>query len=79
MKKQSQNKPNFKIGKMNATFFTTKPYENKPLRSLPENKPNLETEVGKRKTQSRRQRKKCSPPSSKRKMEPFSQPIRIIE
>ncbi len=40
MKKQSQNKPNFKIGKMNATFFTTKPYENRPLRSLPENKPN---------------------------------------
>jgi hypothetical protein len=31
-----QNKPNFKIGKMNATFFTTKPYENKPLRTPPQ-------------------------------------------
>jgi len=35
-----QNKPNFKIGKMNATFFTTKPYQDPPLRRLPENKPN---------------------------------------
>jgi hypothetical protein len=27
--KTNPNKPNFKIGKMNTTFFTTKPYANK--------------------------------------------------
>jgi hypothetical protein len=29
-----QNKPNFKIGKMNATLFTRTPYENKPRRDF---------------------------------------------
>ncbi len=40
MKKQTQNKPNFKIGKMNPSSVITKDYENQPLRSVLENKPN---------------------------------------
>jgi len=35
-----QNKPNFKIGKMNVNSVLTRNYENQPLRRLPENKPN---------------------------------------
>ncbi len=40
MKKQSQNKPNFKIDKMNLNFYLTKDYENKHNWTLGENKPN---------------------------------------
>ncbi|MCK4293419.1 MAG: hypothetical protein KAY65_09495, partial [Planctomycetes bacterium] len=35
-----QNKPNFQIAQMNVKSVITKDYENQPLRSLPENKPN---------------------------------------
>jgi len=40
MKKQSQNKANFRKAKMNVTSFITKYYENKPNWTLGENKPN---------------------------------------
>ncbi len=35
-----QNKPNFKIGKMNARPFMTKDYENDRASGVQENKPN---------------------------------------
>jgi len=40
MKKQSQNKPNLLDAQMNVNFFSTKDYENVPLRRRGENKPN---------------------------------------
>ncbi len=39
-KKQSQNKPNFRKARMNLNFYSTKEYENVPLRRRGENKPN---------------------------------------
>ncbi len=38
--KQTQNKPNPRKAKMNLTFYSTKDYENVPLRWRRENKPN---------------------------------------
>ncbi len=40
MKKQSQNKPNFRKARMNLNFYLTKDYENKSNWTLGENKPN---------------------------------------
>ncbi len=40
MKKQSQNKPNFRKAAMFVNFYLTKDYENVPLRRRGENKPN---------------------------------------
>ena len=40
MKKQSQNKPNFKDAQMNLKFCKKMPYENKDNWTLGENKPN---------------------------------------
>ena len=40
MKKQSQNKPNFRKAKMNVNFFSEKDYKNELCRKLQKNKPN---------------------------------------
>jgi len=39
MKKQSQNKPNFRNAKMNETLFAAKDYENETAFRLEQNKP----------------------------------------
>ena len=39
MKKQSQNKPNFRNAKMNENLFATKDYENETTLRLEQNKP----------------------------------------
>jgi len=63
MKKQSQNKANFREAQMNATIFATRDYENNSVLRLRENKPNQsqsqnrsqETENRKQKTGDGRQ------------------------
>jgi hypothetical protein len=41
MKKQSQNKPNFRKAKMNVNLYVIKDYENERLCRRGENKPNF--------------------------------------
>ena len=45
-----QNKPNFKIGKMNATFFTTNPYANEQ-RTMNNQTPSKQTQYKPKQTQ----------------------------